>query len=255
MQKVLKNSIILQNNIKQNICLQISLNFAEVNYMNFKTPIEMPRGTHYGNNYYVVYSSKIKRVCHFFSNLEYYNFLSLEINPEVNSFCEQPLKIEIIQDNAIKCAVFDMWVKYRNGREELQEVKYDAELNGNDAKSIRAQEQIRREEQWCILNNIDFVIRTDKNIPQGRFFLSNANVICSRLRRYIPTEDRYYNPRIINALQRDKVITIENLMDKDLLPVNNEINHLCYMYEKGLIHMNIESRPLDYKTEVSLWQN
>ena len=235
--------------------LQLNERFIEVIYMNFKTPIEMPRGIYYGNNYYVVYSSKIKRVCHFYSNLEYYNFLSLEINPEVESFCEQPLKIEMVQENEIKYAIFDMWVKCKDGSEELQEVKYDAELNGNDAKSIRSQEQIRREEQWCQLNSIDFVIRTDKNIPQGRFFLNNANVISSRLRRYIPTEDKYYNPRIINALQHYKIITIENLIDKDLLPVNNEINHLCYMYEKGLVHMNIDSRPLDYKTEVSLWQN
>lgn len=223
--------------------------------MNFKTPIEMPRGTHYGNNYYVVYSMKLKRVCYFYSNLEYYNFLSLEINPAVDVFCEQPLKIEIIQDNELKYAVFDMWVKYKDGHEELQEVKYDAELSGNDEKCIRSQEQIRRQEQWCTQNNIDFVIRTDKNIPQGRFFLNNANIMCARLRRYIPTEDKYYNPRIISALQKDKIVTIENLIDKDLLPINNEINHLCYMYERGIIYMNIENRPLDYKTEVSLWRN
>lgn len=35
----------------------------------------------------------------FFSKLEYYNFLSLEINPTVEKFCEQPIKIEIIQEN------------------------------------------------------------------------------------------------------------------------------------------------------------
>lgn len=223
--------------------------------MNFKTPIEMPRSTHYGNNYFVVYSHKLKRVCHFFSNLEYYNFLSLEINPEVESFCEQPLKIEILQNNELKHAIFDMWVKYKDGREEFQEVKYASELNGEDEKSIRSQEQVRREKQWCLDNGIDFVIRTDKNIPQGRFFISNANMMCARLRRYIPTEDRYYNPRILNALEHSKILTIEELMNNDLLPINNELNHLCYMYEKGLIYMNIENRPLDYKIEVSLWRN
>ena len=28
--------------------------------MKFMTPIEMPRGAHYGNNYFIVYSNKIK---------------------------------------------------------------------------------------------------------------------------------------------------------------------------------------------------
>ena len=65
--------------------------------MNFTEPIEIPRGMHYGNNYYAAYSNKIHRECHFFSTLEYYNFLTLEINPFVERFCEQPLKIEIMQ--------------------------------------------------------------------------------------------------------------------------------------------------------------
>lgn len=223
--------------------------------MKFITPIEMPRGAHYGNNYFIVYSNKIKRVCHFYSNLEYYNFLSLEINPEVSTFCEQPLKIEILQENKLKHAIFDMWVQYKDGHEELQEVKYDSELKGEDDKCIRSQEQIRRQEEWCLLNNISFVVRTDKTIPLGKFFLKNANVMCAHLRRYVPTEDRYYNPRIIGALEENKMLTIGTLINLDLLPVNNEISHLCYMYEKGLVYMNIESRPLDYKTEVSLWQN
>ena len=138
--------------------------------MNFKSPIKMARSTHYGNNYYVVYSSKVKRLCHFYSNLEYYNFLSLEINPNIDTFCEQPLKIQILQDNKLTYAIFDMWVKYHDGREELQEIKYESELHGNGPNSIRSKEQIRKEQQWCELNNIDFVIRTDKTIPLGRFF-------------------------------------------------------------------------------------
>lgn len=222
--------------------------------MKFKKPLDMPRGTHYGNNYFAVYSNKIKRICHFFSNLEYYNFLSLEMNPEVESFCEQPLKIDIVQDNELKHAIFDMWVLYRDGREEMQEVKYAAELEGDDESAIRSQEQIRREEAWCKSNGIDFIVRTDKTIPKGRFYLKNLNIMSAHLRRYIPTESAYYNPRIIDALSKHKVLTYAELMDNDLLPINNELNHLCYMYEKGLIHMNIENRPLDYKTEVSLWQ-
>lgn len=220
--------------------------------MNFNIPIEIPRATHYGNNYFVVYSNKLHRICRFFSNLEYYNFLSLEINPDVEIFCEQPLKIEIIQNNQLKHAIFDMWVKYRNGNEEMQEVKYQSELEKDDEKSLRSQEQIRRETAWCKDNGIDFVVRTDKNISKGKFFLNNINVMASRLRRYVSTEDRYYNPRILDVLNNQNVITVEELIARELLPLNNELNHLCYMYEQGLIKMNIEDRPLDFRTEVTL---
>lgn len=37
--------------------------------MHFDTPINMPRATHYGNNYWEVYSNKLKRKVCLFSNL------------------------------------------------------------------------------------------------------------------------------------------------------------------------------------------
>lgn len=219
--------------------------------MDFLTPIDMPRSTHYGNNYYVVYSNKIHRICRFFSNLEYYNFLSLEINPLVEKFCEQPLKIGIIQDNKIQHAIFDMWVKYRDGREELQEVKYAKELSGHSESARRTQEQIRREEAWCNDNKIPFVIRTEEDFSHGRFYLANAHTIAARLRSYTASEDKFYTPRIINALSQTP-LTIDKLFSLKLLPIDNEIEHICYLYEQGIVEFNINSQPLGLKTEVSL---
>lgn len=60
-----------------------------------------------------------------------------------------------------------MWVLYRDGREEFQEVKYTSELTGDSAEAIRSQEQIRREHLWCTENNIDLVIRTEKTYRKG----------------------------------------------------------------------------------------
>lgn len=173
----------------------------------------------------------------------------------VERFCEQPLKIDIIQENKLQHAIFDMWVLYRNGKDELQEVKYTSELTGSSSEAIRSQEQIRREELWCNDNNIDFIVRTEKTIPQGRFFLNNANIIAARLRRYISTEDKFYNPRIIELLKKYERVTIEDLITNRLLPFNSEMDHICYMYEKGLINMDIGNQPLGRKMEVFLWQN
>lgn len=221
--------------------------------MDFDTPIDMPRGAHFGSNYITVYSMKLKRTCKFYSDLEYFNFLSLEINPEVKRFCEQPFKAPVNLDNQLKHVTFDMWVLYRDEREELQEVKYTHDITGDTPEALRSQEQIRREELWCKENNIDFVVRTEKTIPQGIFFLRNANIMAARLRRYVPTQDDFYNPRITNALKQFGKLTIHELIINNMLPLNCEIDHLCYMYEKGMIKMNINVQPLGNKTEVSLW--
>ena len=222
--------------------------------MNFTEPLTMPRGSHYGSNYYKVYSAKLKRVATFYSNLEYYNFLSLDINHQVETFCEQPLKIDIIQENQIKHAVFDFWVKYKNGREEFQEIKYSSELIGSDQSSIRSQEQIRRQEQWCSVNKINFIVRTEKDIIQGPYHISSLNHIAARVRRYVPMEKNYYDPMIIKALELAGSMKIRDLIKDKLLPIGNEINHICYLYSHGIIDMDFARRPLDLNTEVYLWQ-
>ncbi len=220
--------------------------------MDFNTPIEMPRATHFGNNYYVTYSSKLKRNVHLFSNLEYYNFLDLECDPNVVKFCEQPLQIDTILENRMKHAIFDVWTRYKDGSEEMQEVKYDSDLNGTDESSIRSQEQIRRKAHWCEENGIDFAVRTDKTLKKGRYYFQNLNVMAARLRRYIPFEEAYYNPSIINMLEKCKTTTIETLKDEGFLPTRNEMPHLFYLHSKGIISLNIADKPLDFRTEVTL---
>ena len=100
--------------------------------MKFTTPIEMPRGTHYGSNYFIVYSHKIKRNVKLYSNLEYYNFLTLETDPNVEYFCEQPgfdasLKYAI---DAMGETAFDFYEKfaafyYREGFQHRSHKKED----------------------------------------------------------------------------------------------------------------------------------
>lgn len=63
-----------------------------------------------------------RKAC-FFSNLEYENFLTLEMNPDVEFMCEQPLQIKIMVDGILGKSVLDFWVKYNDRHEEIQEVK------------------------------------------------------------------------------------------------------------------------------------
>lgn len=222
--------------------------------MKFTTPIEMPRGTHYGSNYFIVYSHKLKRNVKLYSNLEYYNFLTLEVDPNVEFFCEQPHEISVCIDNKLGKAVFDMYVKYKDGREELQEVKYKCELIGEDESSRRSQEQIRRQQHWCEENNVNFVVRTEEDIIKGNFHMQNLNVIAARLRRYVPTESTYYDALIKKNLKRDSV-TIKSLIEHRMLPLGHELDHICYLYCKGTIQMNVENQPLDNRMEIKLCQN
>ena len=225
--------------------------------MTFTTPIEMPFSMHYGNEHYTTYSVKVGRVVNLFSKLEYFNFLTLETDPTVETFCEQPLEIEIREDGKIKKAVFDMWVRYKDGREELQEVKYTKELSGDSAAAIRSQEQIRRQKHWCEDNDFPFVVRTEEDLLKGEYLMQNRSVIAGLVRRYTPTNAEHYNKLVIRCVEDAyyagyKKILVNDLIRKELLPIGSEWGHLAYMYVRGMINLNISNKPLDLRTEVRL---
>ena len=221
--------------------------------MHFIEPILMPRGTHYGNNYWEVYSSKIKRKVCLFSNLEYENFLTLEMNPLIKHFCEQPLKVDVIIDGEESRTVFDFWVKYQDGFEEMQEVKYSSELTGNDKSSLRTQSQIERQKFWCEQNHINYCIRTEETINKGKFFIRNYNIMAAKVRRYVPSNIDFLQDKIEEILVLEKKITIGELIQREELPENYELSFLSYLYYIGRIYMNIENKPLDFSTEVTQW--
>ena len=91
--------------------------------MDYTTPVNIPRSTHYGSNYYEFLSRKLKRTVRAFSSLEYWNQICLEMDYQVEKYCEQPLEAEVYYDGKTYKTVFDIWVKYRDAREEFQKVK------------------------------------------------------------------------------------------------------------------------------------
>lgn len=222
--------------------------------MNFDKPLSMPRGSHFGSNYWETYSSKMQRKACFFSNLEYENFLLLEINPKVKAICEQPLAIEVIIDGKCKKSVFDMWVKYSDDTEEMQEVKYSASLEGDSEEAIRNREQIRKQLLWCNENNIPHIVRTEFDIHIGQYTISNASFIASRVRRYAFSKNIQEYVHMLRGYMQAYIKTdINTLINAGILPLGNELNFLCYAHYIGVIELDIHNRPIDNKSEVFLY--
>lgn len=222
--------------------------------MEFYKPILMPRGSHYGSNYWIVFSRKLNRVVTLYSNLEYENYLTLEMDPNVVLFCEQPYEAELVIDNKLKKTVFDVWVKYKDGKEEFQEIKYSTELDETKENNLRTINQIRKQRQWCFNNDRAYVIRTEKDIHAGEFFIRNLALLSSKVRRYDNPELSFYEMELKKALRKQEKIELQEIIQQSIFPINYELNILSLFYYMGLIQMNIRDRPLDYATEVFLWQ-
>ncbi len=220
----------------------------------FKTPIEMPRGSHYGSDYWICQSYKIKRRVHMYSMLEFWNFITLEMDSSVEYFCEQPFEIEIHDEKSekIRKSVFDFWVLYTDGREEFQEVKYSSEITKkNDTpKAIRSKKQIQLQKSWCDINQKNYVVKTEKDLLLGEFYISNLEL----LHHYMIRSSCFQvnnSKKLLNELYTCN-LTISDIISNEIIPSEEIMPVLAMEYYKGTIDLNLLNRPIDNRTEVSL---
>ena len=198
--------------------------------MNYKftTPIEMPRSTHYGNNYWIFESRKLHRRVTAYSNLEYENLLTLEMNPEVVYYCEQPCSTTVFVSGKEHKTIFDVYIVYKNGREEFQEVKYQQELDSDSP----------------------YVLRTDKDIEKGQYFIRNLSVLSAKARR-CHIESKEADKAIISYLSKIERTTIGLLSESGRFEINKTLDYLSDLYYRGIIKFDdICNDCLTNKTEV-----
>lgn len=218
--------------------------------MNFKEPIKMNRSTHYGSNYYEFKSRKLNRVVTAFSNLEYWNQIYLEMDPTVEKYCEQPYKAEVYFDGNTYETIFDVWVKYTDGREEFQEIKPSEEIEREDAASGRSYRQIAIQKAWCEQNGKKHVVRTDKEILLETHYMRNLQYLYYKVLR-LEGVDCVAEKYIINFITDNGIVTVGQLINSGIISKKNGIVILAYLYCKGEIYFNdLVDTPFTYSTEV-----
>ncbi|QHW34843.1 hypothetical protein GZH47_31330 [Paenibacillus rhizovicinus] len=215
------------------------------------TPVKMPRNTKYGSNYWKATSRKIKRRVEFFSDLEYDHWILVESNPNIVSFCEQPLRIRHTHKGEIVESVFDMWVLYSDGTEKFIEVKYEWDFDSRNPKSIKTIRQTGAQEDWCLLNNKPYEIMTDTKIRSNALLLSNLKQIISYTRnRLVPIElDQFQITRLV----RNRRLTIGEIQrDLHSLKPQRILESICNLIYSGHLDANIEECLIGPSLEVWL---
>jgi len=219
----------------------------------YTTPIDMPRGTHYGNNYWLFQSRKVGRRVSAYSNLEYENLICLEMDPNVEFYCEQPCEQTVFIDGGRKNTVFDVYVVYKDGREELHEVKYSEELESNTPQSERDRKQIEIQKNWCLQNNIEYNLRTDKDIERGPHTIRNLCFLCAKARRYTGSANINENS-MIQFIKEHPSITIGQLHASGRITTQSGLDYLSNLFYKGLITFkNLDNEVISNTTEVILY--
>ena len=221
----------------------INLILKESTMQNTKyTPIPMPRDSKYGSDYFIVKSYKLGRVIKLYSNLEFKNWLTLESDPQVITFCEQPYKAEMLYHGQRKESIFDMWVKYKDNSEEFQEVKYSQELINKDKHAIRSQEQIEFQTEWCRMNNVRYQIRTEGEIECGPNHIENLLHISSRIKHYNHVQAKQFYNDIQDALLIGPMSIFElSIKLHQSVGIEDFLSIIAFAIYDGIVAINIEN--------------
>lgn len=140
---------------------------------------KQPRGS-YGSNYWEFYSPKIKRMVHFYSDLERDHGILVEADPLIVWFCEQPIRVKIKIDGYDRETILDMLVRFKDGREEYREVKYARDLAKIEKDSQLAR-QLKAQLTWCVVTANQYRVVTDEEIRHNPLYLQNWKRIVAHL--------------------------------------------------------------------------
>lgn len=215
---------------------------------NYK-PIELKRNMHNKSNYYVTYSLKNRRNVSIFNELEYKNFLMIETNPFIIRYCERPFKINI-ESSLIKEIIPDIWILYKNGKEEIQQIDYNKKFisNGNS----KAKEISKTLEQWCDNNNFIYRLKTDKDIDKHSYYIKNLRFLYGNLKRQNEILIKKYFNTLKSSINSDK-LKILDIVSNNIIPLEMVYPSIAYGICNGKLNASIKNSIINFNTEI--WSN
>lgn len=211
------------------------------------TPIIKFKQTRYGSNHWFGFSPKLQRDVNLYSNLEYANWIYVETNPQIITFCEQPAEMHSIVDGKLKTSIIDMWIQRIDGSEAFIEVKYESDIDPTNPKNDKTLKQILCQKQWCAENGFEHILQTEKFLYESPYFIENMKIILTNVRDS-PFPDELKLKRLRNVMGHSKT-SIRNIKKEiDNQPwVAAAIYHLIFA---GLWRAELKGAPLTDLTEV-----
>lgn len=198
-----------------------------------------PRGN-YGSNFWQMYSRKLDRDVHFYSNLERDHGVIIEADPNVAWFCEQPLRINIKLDGRDRETVMDMLIQFTDGRTEYREVKYASDVQRVDDRS-RVARQLAAQREWAFVTANDYKIVTDEEIRRNAMFLRNWKQILAYLATYASYDLAEIETQLLAAFDIEPSWSLRDLERYIARPDRQTVKAAIFR----LIHGGLCTAPLD----------
>lgn len=184
----------------------------------------------------------------FYSDLEYDHWVTVELDPNVATYCEQPREKEIsyVYGGELHSTLIDMWLLLKDGTEEYREVKYRDELEPGHKNYERNMRQIGAQKVWCKMNGFVHRVIDETMIRTSRHVLGNRVKVLGYVNN-IKFDDKFTD--ILDFIKDDRT-SLRHLMQETRLSIYQLQTACSWLTYKGLLNMDLESCPFSLQTEV-----
>lgn len=213
------------------------------------SPVFLPDNYKRNTNHWYIKSWKAKdnRIVDLYSQLEYFNFLLHEINPKVKLLCEQPLHVNCKFNGIRLNYIFDLWVQWENGYEELIEIKPRDALLPSPTGQFEPKNWSLIS-MWCKENGYNCRFITDDEIISNRVLLSNSRQLLKYNPDYI---DLSLRSELINKITKGIKINLDDFLNL-YSHVSEEtlMSTLTYCYIHGELETDLNEFPFSKATKI-----
>ncbi|KUO74320.1 MAG: hypothetical protein APF81_02820 [Desulfosporosinus sp. BRH_c37] len=158
---------------------------------------------------------------------------------------------QLVDGNIVE-STYDMWVRYRDGKEVFYGVKYFKGFDTiNPKKHNSMMLQINAQRLWSEEHGYTYIVRTDQHIRQNKIFLANMKALIPYLKQHmIPIEtDRHLVFKRVSS----EPCSITELSKYTGLSLSRIFETLSRLFVNGEVKCNFEHILLGVDTEV--WIN
>lgn len=208
-------------------------------------PIALSPSQKLGGNMFIYYSMRMNRIIEVIGILRYIDFLKLEMDNTVSSFCERPLKLPIIQDGRRSSILMDTFVEYKDGVQEIRQI--------NEYMSASTCVHLQR---WCDDNAVKFTpVSNERLRREPKYFENQQSLYGCLTRTHINNEKPLLNLLKSYLSCKGGQATVGEIEQEDLFCSYRAMEVIALAYSYGEVSIvNMNTRTIDNNTGVSLCQ-
>lgn len=210
-------------------------------------PYRISRGRVISNDIYYIQSIKLKRLITLESKLEYYNWLLIEIDPDITWACEQ---FPRIQRKSGEYYTMDAWVKNKYGDETILEVKESKNLT--EYNGVTLPKRLHKFYGLIEKLGVSLKVITEESLQSQSTLIKNWIEIYPFL--ITLSKNTLLIKRILSLCSAIYDKSLEEFLFelKSDYSTQEIISHIFLLALEGKVQTDLQSAQLSYRTQISV---